>query len=278
MSNGVLRRVGIVGLGKMGHPIARHLRAGGFAARGWDVDAAARARAAASGIALAGSIKELTAASDFVIALVGFDTEVEEVLCGAGGVAAAARPGLIVGVASTVAPHTMKRLAARLAQTGITLLDMPLCRGEAAAEAGKLQIMVGGDAAGFAAVKPALQCFADAIFHLGALGAGQTGKLVNNLILWACISANHEGLKLAERLGVAIEPLRQALLASSAANWALESRVEERPMPWAEKDMMIVLKEADRVRLSLPLSGALKEAVKAVKIERGWPTPQEPED
>ena len=78
--------------------------------------------------------------------------------------------------------------------------------------------------------------------------------MVNNLILWSCISANQEGLKLAERLDVDPERLRTALLASSANNWALETRPEEQPMPWAEKDMRIVLAEADRVRMSMPLS------------------------
>jgi 3-hydroxyisobutyrate dehydrogenase-like beta-hydroxyacid dehydrogenase len=98
--------------------------------------------------------------------------------------------------------------------------------------------------------------------------------MVNNLILWSCISANHEGLKLAERLEVDPERLRAALLESSASNWALETRPEEQPMPWAEKDMRIVLAEADRVRMSVPLCGVVTEVVKGVKFERGWPTPE----
>jgi 3-hydroxyisobutyrate dehydrogenase-like beta-hydroxyacid dehydrogenase len=98
--------------------------------------------------------------------------------------------------------------------------------------------------------------------------------MVNNLILWACISANHEGLHLAERLGVDPERLREALLDSSAGNWALQTRPERQPMPWAEKDMRIVLGEADRLRISLPLCGVVTEVVKSVKYERGWPTPE----
>src|SRR5262249_56453684 len=91
------------------------------------------------------------------------------------------------------------RLAARLADTGIVLLDMPLTRGEPAAEAGELLGMVGGDVEAFESCKAALASFASSIFHLGQLGAGQVGKMVNNLILWSCISANHEGPKLAGR-------------------------------------------------------------------------------
>ena len=204
---------------------------------------------------------------------VGFDSEAEAVVLGADGIAAAARPGLIVGVASTVAPRTMQKLADKLKGSGVVLLDMPITRGEGAAEAGKMLTMVGGDAAAFEACKPALACFASSIYHVGELGAGQVGKMVNNLILWACISANHEGFGLARKLGVDPERLRTALLDSSAGNWAMQTRPEESPMPWAEKDMRIALSEADRLRISLPLCGVVTEVVKSVKIERGWPTP-----
>ena len=277
MSTNVVRRVGIIGLGKMGQPMARHLRKGGFDVTGYDIDDGARRQASEAGIALAADPRALAQASDFVIVVVGFDQEAEAVLIGRDGIAEAARPGLLVGIASTVAPRTMARLAAAVAGTGIVLLDMPITRGEPAAEAGKLLVMVGGDAAAFASCKSALATFATSIFHLGDLGAGQVGKMVNNLILWSCISANQEGFKLAERLGVDQERLRTALLESSAANWALETRPETMPMPWAEKDMRIVLGEADHLRLSVPLCGVVAEVVKSVKIERGWPTPAQRE-
>jgi 3-hydroxyisobutyrate dehydrogenase-like beta-hydroxyacid dehydrogenase len=197
-----VRRVGIIGLGKMGNPMARHLRAAGFAVTAHDIDAAARAQAERAGIAVAASPRAVAEASDFVIVVVGFDSEAKAAITGADGIAKAARPGLIVGIASTVAPSTMAWLHERLAGSGIVLIDMPITRGEAAAEAGKLLVMVGGDEAAFAACKGALGSFASSVYHVGQLGAGQVGKMVNNLILWACISANHEGLRLAEKLGV----------------------------------------------------------------------------
>jgi 3-hydroxyisobutyrate dehydrogenase-like beta-hydroxyacid dehydrogenase len=277
MSTSVVRRVGIIGLGKMGQPMARHLRKAQFEVTAYDIDEHARGQSARSGITLAASPRAVAERSDFVIVVVGFDQEAETVLLGRDGIGAAARPGLIVGIASTVAPRTMARLAARLAGTGIVLLDMPITRGEPAAEAGQLLVMVGGDAQAFESCKPALASFASSIFHIGDLGAGQVGKMVNNLILWSCISANHEGFKLAERLGVDQERLRAALLESSAANWTLETRPETMPMPWAEKDMRIVQSEADRLRLSVPLCGVVAEVVKSVKIERGWPTPAQRE-
>ncbi|MPZ59002.1 MAG: NAD-binding protein [Rhizobiales bacterium] len=272
-----IRRVGMIGLGKMGNPMCRHLRKAGFEVTGTDISEAVRRNLEAAGVKTVATASEVAAASDFVIVVVGFDSEAETAILGPNGVVAGAHPGLIVGVASTVAPRTMTRIAARLHGTGITLLDMPLTRGEPAAEAGKMLTMVGGDEAAFAAVKPALNTFADAVFHVGELGAGQVGKMVNNLILWACISANHEGFRLAEALGVDPGRLRTALVESSASNWAMKTQIQNQPMPWAEKDMRIVLGEADKLRLSLPLCGVVKEVVKSVKYERGWPTPEEPD-
>jgi 3-hydroxyisobutyrate dehydrogenase-like beta-hydroxyacid dehydrogenase len=273
-----IRRVGMIGLGKMGLPMSRHLTKAGFSVIGCDVSAEARSAAGRERVKVAAMPKAVAVDSDFVIVVVGFDSEAEAVVLGADGIAAAARPGLIVGIASTIAPRTMHKIAGKLSGSGIVLLDMPLTRGERAAEEGKMLTMVGGDVAAFEAVKPALQTFASSIYHVGDLGAGQVGKMVNNLILWACISANHEGLGLAKKLGVDPERLRTALIDSSAGNWALQTRPEEQPMPWAEKDMRIVLSEADRLRVSLPLCGVITEVVKSVKFERGWPTPQVEKD
>ena len=269
-----IRRVGLIGLGKMGLPMARHMRKKGFEVVAHDLNPDACKQAADLGVVIVENAREVATASDFVTVVVGFDSEVERVVMGGNGVAAAARSGLIVGISSTVAPRTMQKLDRLLAGTGIVLLDMPLTRGEPAAEAGQMLVMVGGDAAAFAACKPVLECYANSIFHVGELGAGQVGKMVNNLILWACISANHEVFKLAEKLNVDPERLRPALLDSSAGNWALKTRPETMPMPLAEKDMRIVLSEADSLRLSVPLCGVVTEVVKAVKFERGWPTPE----
>src|SRR5215470_13112474 len=272
MSTREIKRVGVIGLGKMGLPMARRLAEHGFTVIGYDVALAALKAAAAAGVQPVNSPKAVAATSDLVIVVVGFDQEVEAVIAGASD-------GAIVAIASTIAPRTIKKLAARLpAKPAVALLDIPLCRGEGAAQDGKLLIMGGGDTVAFDACRPAFQAFADSIFHLGPTGAGQVGKMVNNLILWASISANEEGLKLGAALGVDREALRTALLDSSAANWSLAARPEEKPMPWAEKDMSIVLKEADAARMSVPLCGVVKEVIKTVKIERNWPTPKSPED
>jgi 3-hydroxyisobutyrate dehydrogenase-like beta-hydroxyacid dehydrogenase len=164
MSEGAVRRVGIIGLGKMGQPMARHLRNAGFEVTACDIDERARSAAQHAGVAVAATPRAVGAQSDFVIVVVGFDKEAEAVILAPEGIAAAARPGLIVGVASTVAPRTMTRLAAGLAGTGIVLLDMPITRGEPAAEAGQLLVMVGGDAAAFEACKARCEALPAAFF------------------------------------------------------------------------------------------------------------------
>jgi len=275
MSEISIETVGVIGLGKMGGPLARHLVGGGFSVFGYDVVVDAMAAAENGGAARCNSPADMAGRSDLVIISVGFDSEVERAIFADDGVLAGAKPGLVVAVASTIAPRTMRNIAARAADLPVTFLDIPMCRGEQAAIDGKLLIMGGGDAAAFESCREAFATFSDSIHHLGAIGAGQVGKMVNNMILWACISANHEGLALAEGLGVNTEPLRDALLQSSAENWPLRTRVNESPMPWAEKDMTIVLKEADEIRLSLPLSGSVKEVIKGIKIALGDPMPKE---
>jgi 3-hydroxyisobutyrate dehydrogenase-like beta-hydroxyacid dehydrogenase len=268
-----IRSIGMLGLGKMGTPMAKHLLARGFAVAGYDPLEAARRNAASFGVSVLESPREVAGASALAIIVVGFDHQVEAVIAGRNGVLEAARPGLMVAVASTIAPRYASRLAQRLRERGVVLLDIPLARGEAAAIAGKLLAFGAGDEASFEACRPAFSAFASDIFHLGPAGAGHTAKMVNNLILWACTAANDEGLRLGEALGVDPERLRAALHHSSAQNWAMDERAERSGMPWAEKDMSIVLHEADLARLSLPLCGSVKETIKGLKIRLGLGLP-----
>jgi 3-hydroxyisobutyrate dehydrogenase-like beta-hydroxyacid dehydrogenase len=269
-----IQKVGIVGLGRMGAPMARHLAAKGFSVAGCDPAAQARANAKQSGVSVLASPREVAQASDLVIVVVGFDHEVETAVFGADGIVEASRRGLIVAIGSTVAPAYARRLAERLAARDIVLLDAPLARGEAAAVAGKLLVFGAGDEQAFEACRPAFSAFASDLFHLGAAGAGQVAKMVNNLILWACTSANDEGLRLGEALGVDAGKMRAALRYSSAQNWSMDNRAEGSGMPWAEKDMAIVLQEADVARLSLPLCGTVRETIKGLKIRMGLGLPQ----
>ena len=263
-----------IGLGVMGYPMAGHL-----ARAKHELTVYNRTRAKADkwvkeygGRAVA-TPREAAAGADIVFSCVGNDNDLRAITLGADGAFADMRKGAIYVDHSTVSANVARELEQTARAAGFQFLDAPVSGGQAGAEKGILTVMVGGDAQAFDACKPALESFASSIFHLGQLGAGQVGKMVNNMILWSCISANFEGFKLAQALDVDLDRLRTALIDSSASNWALQTQIDRFPMPWAEKDMRIVLSEADHLRLSVPLCGVVTEVVKSVKRERGWPTP-----
>ena len=275
MGEDSIERVGVIGLGKMGRPMAQHMVRAGFAVAGFDPAHEATEAAAEAGVKVLASPANVAEKSQLVIVVVAFEAQVDVVLFGADGAVAAAPPGTIVAIASTVAPSYARDLPRRAGRDDLAFLDVPVARGESAAEAGKLLLFGGGEEAAFRRAEPVFRAFSEHVFHLGPLGAGQAAKAVNNMLLWACLTATVEGLDLGEALGLDREALRAALAYSSGDNWSMRTRADERPALWAEKDMMIVLAEADRARLALPVAGTVKEAIKAFKIARGLPMPEE---
>jgi 3-hydroxyisobutyrate dehydrogenase-like beta-hydroxyacid dehydrogenase len=253
--------VGVIGLGRMGLSMARHLLSAKYSVRGFDTSSEAVQAAQSAGIVIMESAARIAAQSDAVILLVGFDSQVEQVLFGEDGIVAGARPGTILMIASTVAPSYMKDLANRVADLGLIAIDIPVARGEAAARSGELLVFAGGDQDAVEHCRPLMETFSDRIVYLGAAGAGQTAKAINNMLLWTCLAANVEGLDLGEALGVDRETLREALCHSSGANWALESRADERPALWAEKDMDLLLGEAANAGITVPISKTTRDAI-----------------
>jgi len=268
------RRVGVVGLGKMGRPIARHIADKGFAVTGFDLDEGAAKASASDGVALAADLGDLLARTD--ILLVAVDTEravrtvVEAAAAAWSAEAGSVRDEKVAIILATITVTAMRELEQLGTTSGFALLDGPLCKGEQAAEDGDLLILIGGDTSTYEICRPVIECFSGDIYHLGGIGTGQAAKLVNNLILWSTISATSEGFWLAEQLGADLHVMREALLKSSGKTWALETWYRPRDMPWAAKDMGMVLEEANRVGMSLPLSGVVHEVIKTVK-QRGLP-------
>ena len=146
---------------------------------------------------------------------------------------------------------------------------------------------MGGDAEVLARTTDVLRAFCSDVVHVGGPGAGQTAKLVNNMLLWSNIASVVEGLRLAERLGVQRGPLVEGLLLSSASSWVLETWARPREIPWAEEDMRMVLESAERVGLDTPLSRVVQEAIAAVRTSgavaeggfgsSGWEQPAYPD-
>jgi 3-hydroxyisobutyrate dehydrogenase len=257
-------RVGIVGAGRMGLSMLKHLVKHGYAVTVCDISDKQRDAARVAGAAVAATPAEVGKASDIVILGVGYDDEVEDVVFGKNGLLETMAPGSIIAVSSTAKPDNMKALAARVAEQGIEVIDAPICRGRFAADTGTLLALVGGKADVVERIRPVFGTFASDVVHLGEIGNGQVGKAINNLMLWFNAVGVLEAGRLAEQTGVDMVKLREALLTSSAASDSLKEwdRVS---FTWALKDMQIVADMTDKAGLSLPLTGAIKEVVKEAR-------------
>ena len=257
-------RVGVIGAGRMGLPLIGHLARKGFATVATDLDGSRKIAVAGRGAAWAADAAAVASVSDVVLVCVGYDHEVRALLQDP---RLAARPDAIHAVLSTVHPRTVQALAAEGLKRGIHVVDATMCRGGRAADEGTLLSFVGGEAAVVERLRPVLAAFSSDIVHTGGVGSAQVAKAVNNLIMWACLVADHEGLALAQRHGLDVEKLRKALLVSSAANNALANWGTQ-TMAWADDDMAIVAEMAADYGLSLPQSGVTREICRALKPRR----------
>ena len=263
---GMIETVGLIGAGRMGTPIIGHLVQKGFKVLVHDADGSKRALAEDRGAAWAADCSAL-AAAEALLVCVGYDGEVRDLATGPHGLFANAGPGTIVTVLSTINPRTVRELAAAGDAHGIHVIDSTVCRGGWAADEGTLLSFVGGSVEVVERIRPVLAAYSSDIVHTGPIGTAQVAKAANNLILWACLVANHEGLALAQRSGVDVEALRKALMISSATNGALENWGKQ-TMAWAEDDMAIVAEMAIDCGLGLPLAGVVREICRPLKPRR----------
>jgi 3-hydroxyisobutyrate dehydrogenase-like beta-hydroxyacid dehydrogenase len=227
--------VGVIGLGAMGGPIARHLAQAGLPTTVVDPDAAALAPATEAGARAADDPAALAEQAGVVVVMVATDQQLRDVLQGPRGVYATARPGTVVLLSSSALPETCRDLAAA-APPGVAVLDAAVTGGVRAAESGRLTVLVGGDAAALEAARPAIEPWAGAVHHLGELGAGQVGKTVNNVVHWAQISAIAQALELGRRLGGDVPRIRRALMDSPTDSRTLRE-MDLMRFTWFEKDI-----------------------------------------
>lgn len=260
-----IRSVAVIGLGKMGLPMAGHLLDRGFTVVGVDPSPEARAALVAHGGRIAEDPAEAAAASDLVLVVVGTDEQVTEVVAGPRGLVRSVGPGQGVLICSTVHPDVARHAAADLAAVGARTADATLCRAEHAAVDGTLLVLFAGDAALLEEVRPVLAAFATDVIRVGDVGDGQVAKMINNILLWMCVTANEEALSMARRLGLAQGPLIEALMLSSGANWALGTWSKARPMPWAEDDIRICLELGADHGITMPITAAAGERIAAIK-------------
>jgi 3-hydroxyisobutyrate dehydrogenase len=214
-------RASFIGLGAMGASMARHLHAKGLlVAVGNRTQQKAYDLAGDLGVD-APSIEGIASMSDVVALCVTAD---QDVLDNVAALLPHLREGSVVVDHSTVAPATAQRAAQMLAEKGIAFLDAPVSGGVEGARNGKLSVMVGGDAAALEKARPVLEAYAAKVTHMGGVGAGQSTKAVNQVIVAGIAQAVTEGLALGEALGLDAEALLPTLGAGAAGNWFLEKR------------------------------------------------------
>ncbi len=257
-------RVGIVGPGRMGLAMVRHLVKAGFPVAATDIDAGRLARAGEWGAQPFASAAELGGNVDYAIVAVGFDAETVAVTVGGDGLVGAMAPGSCIAVCSTSSPETVRMVAERAAGRGIDVLDAPICRGRWAADEGTLLALVGGTDAVVERSRPVFETFCSDIAHLGPVGHGQFGKAMNNFLMWIAGVGLIEAGRLAEAFGADLVKLREALLISSARSATLEDW-DRMTFTWALKDMQIVSQMADALGESMPLAGQIRETVKEAR-------------
>ena len=262
--NGEKARVGIVGVGRMGLAMLKHLIKQGYQVTACDIDDKQLAKARDAGAAAVATPAEVARAADFVIVAVGYDEEVRQVVLEVDGLLANLAPGSIIAVSSTAKPDTVKALDEQAKAHGVAILDAPICRGRFAADDGTLLALVGGKPDVVERGRAIYRCFCSDYAHLGEVGHGQVGKTMNNLLLWINAVGLIEAGRLAQTTGIDLVKLRAALLISSGASDALKEW-DGVSFTWALKDMQIVADLADKAGLSLPITGAIKELVKEAR-------------
>lgn len=215
-------RTGFVGLGAMGWPMAAHLHRHGLlvAVANRSADKAQRFAAGHAGVAAA-AVDSIARDCNVIVLCVSADADV---LAVSRAIATHAAPGTVVIDHSTVSSATAAAAAALLRAAGGDFVDAPVSGGVEGARNGKLSIMVGGDAATIARVRPVLDAYAARVTHMGPVGAGQNTKAVNQVLIAGIAQAVTEGLALGEALGLEPEALLPTLAAGAAGNWFLDKR------------------------------------------------------
>ena len=268
-------KLGFIGLGAMGRPMALHLQRAGHELAVW-------ARRPESIGDLPASVcatpAELGRCCEVVFTVITSSADVEGVALGKDGLVEGLAPGSVLVDCSTIAPDAARHIAEKLGENGIHFLDAPVSGGEQGAIDATLAIMAGGDAAVLERVRPLLDCLGKRIVHIGPNGAGQVAKACNQMIMVAAIEAAAEAMRLAAAAGVDCGKVRQALSGGSAASRVLDvmgERMVRRDFSAGiearlhHKDFGLVLEAARQSGVPVPLAAAVAQQLNAL-MAQGW--------
>ncbi len=264
-------RIGFLGLGVMGMPMAENLAAAGYTLTVYDIDSAPlrRLRAARPGTVLAGSPKEVAAGSDVVITMLPSGREVRDAVLGAGGLLEGFTRGSLLLDTSSSQPWYTKEIAAALARVGVSMVDAPVSGAEAGAVAAELVFMVGGEPEAVKRIAPLLDVLGKRTFHLGPTGSGHVMKSINNLITAITFMATAEGLIIGTGYGLDPAVMNAVLNESTGMSWITQKHIPERilsrrfddpfKLDLMVKDVNIALRIAEHLRIEPKLSAAAAE-------------------
>lgn len=271
-----MAKIGFIGLGIMGKPMAKNLLKAGYELVVNDINGSAVAEVVAAGAKSAASAKEVAAQCDIIITMLPNSPHVKEVVLGANGIIDGAKPGTIVVDNSSIAPLVAREVAAKLAEKGVEMLDAPVSGGEPKAIDGTLSIMVGGKKDIFDKCYPILKAMAGSVVLTGDVGAGNVTKLANQIIVALNIAAMSEALVLATKAGVEPELVYQAIRGGLAGSTVLDAKaplvMDRKFNPGFRinlhiKDLQNVLDTSHECGVPLPLTAAVMEMMQALKVD-----------
>jgi len=269
-------RVGFIGLGNIGKPMAINVAKAGFDLMVYDLRPEPIQELAGLGAKVARSAQEIGSHGEIIELVVVDDAQVEAVTLGEGGVLNGAKPGSVIAVHSTVHPKTVRKLAELAKTKGVSVIDAEVSGGERGAYAKTLCYMVGGDKEAFEKCRPVFATSGANIFHLGDLGSGAVAKLAHNLIVYVNMLAASEGMRLAEKAGVDLKAMEQVVHAGAAQsriadNWSQQQKLKDNYttgprglLQLMHKDLRLALELGHDLDLSLPGAALTQQLMERV--------------
>ncbi|HIF72486.1 MAG TPA: NAD(P)-dependent oxidoreductase [Dehalococcoidia bacterium] len=273
MSN---ERIGFVGLGMMGLPMAQNLIDAGYGVTVFDLNDATVNSAKAFGASSAASASETAVASDIIITMVPDSQHVEAVIAGPDGILEGINAGSVVIDMSTIDPEMGKNMAKLVEAKGSNFVDAPVTGGVGGAEAGTLSILVGGNAEAFERTLPVLNVLGGNIAHMGPVGSGHTTKIANQLIGVATVAGMSEAFVLAKKAGLDMQLFFDAVKDGAGRSWALETlgpkMLEGDFSPGfmvkhMQKDLRLAAELAEKTGTSIPTSALIAQLYRSVQAE-----------
>lgn len=253
-------RVGVVGLGIMGLPMARNLLKAGFPVSVTNRTLARADTLKAEGATVCATPKEVAARSDIVITMVTNSPDVESVTFGEGGIAEGAHDGLLAIDMSTISPEVSRSIAERAAERGFRTLDAPVSGGQIGAVEARLSIMIGGDDADVARAMPVFQALGKTIVHMGPHGAGQATKLANQIAVVLNNLGVSEALVFAAAQGLDLAKAREVIAGGAGGSWAMVNYAPKILAGDFAPGFMVDLQQKD-LRLALDAAYATKTSL-----------------